>query len=119
MRRSTRCLEHAGTALPSSHTKVGDLDVLVTIKEEVLGLEVTMRDIEAMAVIHGRDDLLEVMERFVDGQTTARDQVFEQLPAFDVFYNEIPNVGCQSRRIRSGGGRAHTNRSTFHRRRTS
>jgi hypothetical protein len=41
------------------------------------------------------------MEGFVDGQTTARDEVFEQLPALDVFYDEISNVGRQSHRIRS------------------
>ena len=64
-----------------------------------------MRDIEAMAVIHSGDDLLEVMEGFVNGQTTARDEVFEQLSAFDVFYNEIPIcrmsvTSNQERRVR-------------------
>jgi hypothetical protein len=66
MRRTATCLEHTFTCFPCGHTKVGDLDVLVLVKKQVLGLQVSVTDIESVTVVDGVDDLLEVMQSLRD-----------------------------------------------------
>lgn len=89
VRRSTARLQQLSTALEGGHSKVGDLDVLLAVEEEVLGFEIAMANVEAMTVVHSRDDLLEVVQRLVGVKTTARDEVVEQLAAFDVLHDEV------------------------------
>ena len=62
MRTSTARLEHPLSRFPSSHSKVGDLDVLVTVQQQVLRLEIAVADVESVAVVHGVDDLLEIVK---------------------------------------------------------
>jgi hypothetical protein len=59
--------------------------------------------------MHGGDDLLEVMEGFVDGQTTTGDKVLEQLPPSDIFYNEVSMSGV--RQVESGASTGMAYRS--------
>jgi len=40
-------------------TKVGNFDVKVFVEKKILGLEVSVDDHVAMAIIHSRNDLLE------------------------------------------------------------
>lgn len=89
MRRSTARLEQLLSRLPRRHPKVGDLDVLVLVKKKVLGLEISVADVEAMAVVDGMDDLLEVVERLLGRESAARDEVVEELAAGDVFHDQV------------------------------
>lgn len=47
-----------------------------------------MTDVEAMTVVDGMDDLLEVVEGFGLGEATSLDEVFEEFAAFDVFHDD-------------------------------
>lgn len=71
VRAPTARPQESVTALPSGHTEVGDLDILVAIQEKVLWLEVTVSDVETMTVVDGVDDLLEVVDSFGGRQAAA------------------------------------------------
>lgn len=90
MRAATAGAEERVAAFPSSHTKVGDLDVLVAVEEQVFRLEVTVSDVETMAVIDGVDNLLEVVDGLGNGETTAGNEVVEQFAALKVLHDEVP-----------------------------
>jgi hypothetical protein len=62
MRRTTTRFEHTLASLPSGHTEIGDLDVLVLVEQHVFGLQVSVADVESVAVVDGVNDLLEVMQ---------------------------------------------------------
>ena len=47
-----------------------------------------MRDVEPVAVVNGRHDLLEVAERLGGGEPALVAEVLEELSAFDVFEDE-------------------------------
>lgn len=53
-------------------------------------LEITMADVEAVAVVEAVDDLLEVPQGFGGWKATARDEVVEQLATFDILEHEEP-----------------------------
>lgn len=77
MRTTATGLEELPTALESGHSKIRDFDVLLRVEEEVLRLEISVADVEAVAVIDTRDDLLEVVQRFVGVKFASRDEVVE------------------------------------------
>jgi len=54
-------LEHSLTSLPSCHTKIGNFDILVLVEQQVFWLQISMTDVESVAVVYSVDDLLEVM----------------------------------------------------------
>jgi hypothetical protein len=119
MRTSATRLEQLAV-LPGGHPKVGDLDVLLSVKQEVLrsarerrkrgcrispgrkvanrledekeeddcSLEVSVADIEPMAVVDGMDDLLEVVESLCLGKGASLDKVLEEFAALDVFHDD-------------------------------
>ena len=45
--------------LECGHSKIGELDVVPTVQQDVLWFQVTMADIEAVAVSQTSDDLTE------------------------------------------------------------
>jgi hypothetical protein len=55
MRTAARGLEELVDLLERGHPKVGYLDVAFLVEEQVLGLEVAVADVEAMAVVDARD----------------------------------------------------------------
>ena len=88
--RAATCGEkHVVSPLPDRHAEVCDLNVFVAVEEEVLGLQVAVRDVEAMAVVDSRDDLLEVAEGFLGGEAALAAQVVEELAALDIFKDEV------------------------------
>ena len=70
-------LEELAAALERGHAKVGDLDVALAVEEQVLGLEVTVADVEAVAVVDSRDDLLEVVQGLVRAELALPHEVVE------------------------------------------
>ena len=90
MRRSTASPEHLVLGLEGCHPKVCNLDVLRAVEKQVLWLEVTVTDVERVAVVDTEDDLLKVVQRFVFSQSTTGDKVIEELPTLDVLHDEIP-----------------------------
>lgn len=64
MGTTTACFEHSFASLPSGHSKICHFNVLVLVKKQVLGFEIAMTDIEAVAIVDSVDDLLEIMECF-------------------------------------------------------
>lgn len=89
MRTSTTSFQQLTSSFEGSHTEVGDLDVLLFVEEEVLGFEISVTNVESVAVIYSRDDLLKVVKGFVGVQLAALDEVVEKLSAFDVFHDEV------------------------------
>lgn len=89
MGTTTARLQHTLARLPGGHAEIGDLDVLVLVEQEVLRFKISMADVEAMAVVDGVDDLLEVMERFRDGQTSSLYEVVEKLAPRDVLHDQV------------------------------
>ena len=55
MRRSTASLEHLVVSFQGSHTKVGNLNVALTIKQQIFGLQIPMADVESMTVVNTGD----------------------------------------------------------------
>ena len=78
-------LQHPLACLPSGHAKVGHLDVLVPVQQEVLGLQVAVADVEAVAVVYTSNDLLKVPAGLVWVQSALRDEIVKELAAFDIF----------------------------------
>lgn len=70
-----------------------------------------MADVELVAVIDARDDLLKVVQRFVLVQAAAADKVVKQFAAFDVFEDEVAvprtSAGCICAK-KPQGGRTHS-----------
>ena len=54
-------LEHSLTSFPSCHTEICDFDILVLVEQQVFWLQISMTDVESVAVVYCVDDLLEVM----------------------------------------------------------
>lgn len=84
MRTATAGFEQPVAGLEGRHAKVGNLDVSLGIEQQVLRLEISMTNVEAVAVVHPSYDLLEVPRRLIRRESTLRHQVVKQLAAFDV-----------------------------------
>lgn len=55
--------EHGG------HAKVGDLDVVVLVQEQILRLQVPVGNSPGVQVVHSGEQLVEVSLRFRDGHS--------------------------------------------------
>lgn len=64
MGTTTTCFEHSFASFPSGHPKICHFNVLVLVKKQVLGFEIAVTNIEAVAVVDSVDDLLEIMKCF-------------------------------------------------------
>ena len=84
--------------LQGSHAEVGDLCVSLTIKEDVLGLEITMADVEGMAVCETRYYLSKEANSLGLRQTSVGLDVVEQLPTFDQLKDKISATVSQGSR---------------------
>lgn len=89
MRTSTTRLQQLFPSLPGRHSEIRDLDVLVRVEEKVLRLEISMADVESMAVVDGVDDLLEVVESLLGRESTSRNQVVEKFSSGNVFHDQV------------------------------
>lgn len=96
MRASATCLEQPLARLPRGHAKIGDLDVFVAVQQQILGFEVAVANVEAMAVVDGVDDLLEIVQSFRYGQAAAFDEIVKQLAAGNILHDEVPVRGSVS-----------------------
>ncbi|KAF7814500.1 hypothetical protein G2W53_028469 [Senna tora] len=67
--------------------EVGNLEILVLVEEEILRLQIPMRDVAAVAEIDGADELLEVLPRDVFPELPLGD-LGEELAASDVLHDE-------------------------------
>ncbi|PLN78809.1 hypothetical protein BDW42DRAFT_174170 [Aspergillus taichungensis] len=72
-------LEEVAVGHDVAEAEIGDLDVFLAVDEEVLGLEVAVDDLVAMAVLHGADDLLEELAGLGVVAAAPLDEVVEQL----------------------------------------
>ena len=81
MRRSAAGLEHGAHGLERGHAEVGDLDVVLVVEQQVLGLEVAVADGVAVAEVQRRDDLPEKAARLLRRQPALLHQVVERLAA--------------------------------------
>lgn len=95
-------LEELAAALESGHAKVGNLDVALAVEEQVLGLEVAVADVEPVAVVDARDDLLEVVQRLVRAELALLHEVVKQLPAGHVLHDQVP---ARRQSVREGARR--------------
>lgn len=69
--------------------KVGDLEVAVGVEEEVLRLEIAVRDAVAVAELERGDELREVAPRELLRQTAAARELVEELAAAGVVDDEV------------------------------
>ena len=60
VRTTTASLQESVARLERSHPKVSDLDIFIGVQKEILWFEISVADVEAVAVIYPSDDLLEV-----------------------------------------------------------
>lgn len=91
MRATTGSPKHTITValLPGGHTKVSDLDVLVAVEQQVFWLEISVGNIEVMAVVNSSDDLLKVNQSFRSRKSSVFANIVEELPAFYVLQNQV------------------------------
>jgi hypothetical protein len=92
MRAAARSLQHALVCLPCRHTKVCDLDILVLVEQQVLGLQIAVADIESVAIIDGEDDLLKVVQGLAWWQAASPYKVVEQLATRNVLDDEVARM---------------------------
>lgn len=100
MRTSATRLEQLTSSFERGHSEIGNLDVLLLVEEEILRFQISMTDVETVAVVDSGNDLLEIMESFVGVQLATFDEVVEEFPSFDVLHDEVPV--CGSRRSALG-----------------
>ena len=98
VRTTTARLQQLASSFEGSHTEICDLDVSLSVEEQILRLEIAMTDVVAVAVVDSGDDLLEVVERFVGVESSSRNKIIEQLSSFDVFHDEISAPRVSNRR---------------------
>jgi hypothetical protein len=89
VRTAAARLEQSVTGLESSHTEIGDLDVLLSIEEQILRLEIAVADVEAVTVVHASYDLLKVSRCLVGWQSALRHQVIEQFSTLDKLEHKV------------------------------
>lgn len=85
MGTSTRCVQPVTNGLQRGHPKVGKLDVVIRVQENVLWLQVSMADIEPMAVAKTSNYLTKQSDCFLFGERALFGDVVEKLSAVDVF----------------------------------
>ena len=88
MGTSATGFQHSLSRLPSRHTEVRNLDVLVLVKKQIFWLQVSMTDIEAVTIIDRMNDLLEVVKRFAFRQSAPLNQVIEEFTPWNVFHDQ-------------------------------
>ncbi|KAJ6795135.1 putative CBL-interacting protein kinase 7 [Iris pallida] len=69
--------------------EVGELEVAVTVEEEVLGLDVAVGDAVGVAEAEGGEELLEVAARGGLGQAAVAREAGEELPAAGVLHDQV------------------------------
>lgn len=89
VRASARSLEHALIILPRGHAKVCHLDVLISVEKQVFWFQITMANVEAMAVVDSKDNLLEIVQCLGWWKSSSTDQVVEELASSNILNNEV------------------------------
>lgn len=89
MRGAARGFKHFLGCFESSHTKVGDLDVAVLIKEEIFRFQISMTDVEAVTIVDTMNDLTKVVDGFSFFESPLFDEIVEEFTSFNVFEYEI------------------------------
>lgn len=64
MRTTATRLQHLLTSFPSRHSEIGDFDILLLVQQQVFRFQVSVADVETMAVVYRVNDLLEVVQSF-------------------------------------------------------
>ena len=90
--------------LKCSHTEVHNLDVPITIHQDVFWLKVSMANVETVAVGETRDHLTKYADSFRFRKTPMFNYVVEQLAAFDELQDKVPLTNGQP---------VHCNRDTI------
>lgn len=89
MRTTAAGFKELATSFESSHAEVRDFDVLFTVKQQIFGFEISVTNVEPMAVIDSRYDLLKVVQRFIGMQSTTLNEVVKQLASLDIFHDKV------------------------------
>ena len=90
MRTSAGRIEPLVGRLKRSHTEVHDLDIPVAIHQDIFWLEISMANVEAMAVGETGDHLTEYAYSFRFWKTAIFGYVVKQLAAFDKLQDKVP-----------------------------
>ena len=69
--------------------EVHDLDALVLVEQQVLGLQVAVHHVELMDFLHPGDDLVEKATGLDFTDALVLHDVVEELPTGGVFHNEV------------------------------
>ena len=84
--------------VPISHdvaqAKIGNLDIHFAVQKQILGLEVSVHNHIAMAVLYTRSDLLKESTRFLFKQSAFLDNVVKQLARLQAFARSGAEVLC-------------------------
>lgn len=78
--------------LESSHAKICKLDIVVPVQQDVLRLQVTMANVESMAVSKTGNDLTEETNGFLFWERAILGNVVEQFTSFHILKNKIPGT---------------------------
>lgn len=82
--------------LKGSHTEVYDLDIPIAIHQDIFWLEVSMANVEAVAVGETRDHLTKYADSFRFRKTAIFGYMVKQLATFDEFQDKVPSSSGQS-----------------------
>lgn len=69
MRTPTTRFQQLIARLQSGHPEIRNLDVALGVQQQVLGLEIPMTNVEAVAIVYASYDLLKVSRGLIGWQT--------------------------------------------------
>ena len=87
--RPTGGLQHLVLLVDLAQTEVNELDVVVAVEEDVLGLDVSVRDALLVQVGNAFDELVKEVTSFGFLQSSVIDDVVVELSAVCVLGNEV------------------------------
>jgi hypothetical protein len=77
------------TLLNSGHSEIGNFDLTVARQEDILGLQISMANVERMAVVQSADYLPEIVDGLILWNCSDDVDVPEKIALLDIFENQV------------------------------
>ena len=106
VRAAARSAQEPAARLQCSHAEVDQLDLEATsVQKDVLGFQVAVVDVDAMAIEQGGNDLSEQIHDFDLFQPSALLDIMKKLSSFDMLHDQVSTGVSNSALIRRMKGR--------------
>lgn len=89
MRTAARSVQWLVIGLKSSHAEISDLDVQIAIHENVFRLEISVADVEPMAIRQSSEDLSQYADSLLFWKITIPSHMIKKLATLNVLQDEV------------------------------